>query len=86
MAALVKAEGRRAANLQLAEAEIEEMAASLKSAAATKAASNAHSSLAASFGLELFQDRRYSRPLLVGMSLMLFQQVRQQQLDACIRS
>eukprot|EP00775_Hariotina_reticulata_P005690 gene5690-5928_t len=75
VAALVKAEGRRAANLQLVEAEIDEMAENLKNAAACKASSKGRGGLAGSLGLELFQDSRYYRPLLVGMSLMLFQQI-----------
>lgn len=77
--ALVRCEGRRAANLPLVEAEIDEMAANIKDSQAFNAASRAAhgSSLVSTLGLDLFQDSRYYRPLLVGMSLMLFQQVRQ---------
>lgn len=75
--ALVRAEGRRASNLALVEAEIDEMATNLRNAEATSAASGSSggTGLASTLGLTLFQEKRYSRPLLVGMSLMLFQQV-----------
>eukprot|EP00879_Flechtneria_rotunda_P019808 GHRR01020821.1.p1 GENE.GHRR01020821.1~~GHRR01020821.1.p1 ORF type:complete len:201 (+),score=76.92 GHRR01020821.1:193-795(+) len=64
-------------------AEVEDMAASLRQADAFDTASKhkaaggggSSSSLASSLGLNLFQDSRYYRPLLVGLSLMLFQQI-----------
>eukprot|EP00879_Flechtneria_rotunda_P028264 GHRR01030361.1.p1 GENE.GHRR01030361.1~~GHRR01030361.1.p1 ORF type:complete len:511 (+),score=137.46 GHRR01030361.1:274-1806(+) len=81
--ALVRCEGKRAADLPLVEAEVEDMAASLRQADAFDTASKhkaaggggSSSSLASSLGLNLFQDSRYYRPLLVGLSLMLFQQI-----------
>lgn len=75
--ALVKCEGRRAANLDLVQAEIDDMAANIRESEAFNAAARAShgSSVSSALGLDLFQDSRYYRPLLVGMSLMLFQQV-----------
>lgn len=73
MRALVRAEGKRASNIQMVEAEIDEMAANLRSAENSAAASG--SGILSTLGLTLFQEKRYLRPLLVGMSLMLFQQV-----------
>ncbi|KAF8072353.1 D-xylose-proton symporter [Scenedesmus sp. PABB004] len=67
--ALVRAEGRRAADLSRAGAEVDAMAASLAEGAAGGGAAGG------GLGLGLFAERRYSRPLLVGMSLMLFQQI-----------
>lgn len=75
----MRAEGSRAADLTLAAAEIDEMAANLREAQGVQHSSSSSSGgagLMASLGLELFTDSRYYRPLLVGMSLMLFQQVR----------
>lgn len=78
----MRAEGRRASNLALVEAEIDEMAANLRSnaegsaaAAAAAGGSSSGGSVMAALGLTLFKEKRYLRPLLVGMSLMLFQQV-----------
>lgn len=75
--ALVRCEGRRAANLDLVQAEIDEMAANIRESEAFDTASRASRgrSVAEVLGLGLFADSRYYRPLLVGMSLMLFQQV-----------
>jgi hypothetical protein len=87
--ALVRAEGRRArANMAAVAAEVDGMAASLAAssgsggdgasgaAGAAAAAGTAGSSVLSALGLSLFREQRYVRPLLVGMSLMLFQQVR----------
>ena len=54
------------------------MAANLRSNAEGSGSSAAAGGggIAATLGLTLFQEKRYLRPLLVGMSLMLFQQVR----------
>eukprot|EP00878_Enallax_costatus_P015293 GHUV01016014.1.p1 GENE.GHUV01016014.1~~GHUV01016014.1.p1 ORF type:complete len:374 (+),score=78.37 GHUV01016014.1:438-1559(+) len=77
--ALVRCEGRRAANLPLVQAEIDDMAANIKDSEAFNAASRAShgggGGIGAALGLDLFADSRYYRPLLVGMSLMLFQQI-----------
>jgi hypothetical protein len=68
------------------------MAASLRSAEASSSStsSSGGGSLVSALGLGLFQERRYFRPLLVGMSLMLFQQVcgvgcQQQRAKGCCR-
>lgn len=71
--ALVRAEGRRAADVTLVEQEVEAMAAGIAEAKADRVDRNGRS--VGGGGLELFQESRYYRPLLVGMSLMLFQQV-----------
>jgi hypothetical protein len=76
LAALVRCEGRRALDLALAAAEVDEMADNLQQAAATNSSSSSSGGVLSSLGLELFGNSRYYRPLLVGMSLMLFQQVR----------
>jgi hypothetical protein len=83
----VRAEGKRAENAAVAEAEINAMEASVQEAQqytlerqsqrqgteGTPAGEGA--GVLGALG-ELFTDKRYYRPLLVGMSLMLFQQVR----------
>jgi hypothetical protein len=74
--ALVRCEGKRASDLALAAAEVDEMADGLQLAAAASSSSSSSGGLLSSLGLELFSNSRYYRPLLVGMSLMLFQQVR----------
>eukprot|EP00877_Chromochloris_zofingiensis_P011610 jgi/Chrzof1/6702/Cz19g06060.t1 len=71
--ALVRAEGRRAADVTLVEQEVEAMAAGIAEAKADRVDRNGRS--VGGGGLELFQESRYYRPLLVGMSLMLFQQI-----------
>jgi hypothetical protein len=76
LAALVRCEGRRASDLALAAAEVDEMADNLQQAAATNSSSSSSGGVLSSLGLELFSNSRYYQPLLVGMSLMLFQQVR----------
>uniref|UniRef100_A0A383VP60 Major facilitator superfamily (MFS) profile domain-containing protein n=1 Tax=Tetradesmus obliquus TaxID=3088 RepID=A0A383VP60_TETOB len=77
LAALVRCEGRRAADLTLAAAEVDGMADNLQLAAASSSSSSSSGGggLLSSLGLELFSSSRYYRPLLVGMSLMLFQQI-----------
>ncbi|KAF6252911.1 general substrate transporter [Scenedesmus sp. NREL 46B-D3] len=74
--ALVRCEGRRAADLALAAAEVDDMADNLQQAGASSSSSSSGGGgLLSSLGLELFGNSRYYRPLLVGMSLMLFQQI-----------
>ena len=83
--ALVRAEGKRAENAAVAQAEIDAMEASVREAQQYNAErqkqrqganeeGNADEGVFGALG-ELFTNRRYYRPLLVGMSLMLFQQV-----------
>jgi hypothetical protein len=78
LAALVRCEGRRAADLTLAAAEVDDMADNLQQAGASSSSNSSSSGrgVLSSLGLDLFSNSRYYRPLLVGMSLMLFQQVR----------
>jgi hypothetical protein len=79
--AIVRAEGRRANNLALVEAEVDEMASNLRNA---QGSGSSGGSVLDTLGLSLFQEKRFLRPLLVGMSLMLFQQVRRwQTAEAC---
>jgi hypothetical protein len=60
--------------LALVEAEVDEMASNLRSQEGASSSSGG-GGLMTTLGLNLFQEKRYLRPLLVGMSLMLFQQV-----------
>jgi hypothetical protein len=54
------------------------MADNLQQAGASSSSNSSSSGrgVLSSLGLDLFSNSRYYRPLLVGMSLMLFQQVR----------
>ncbi len=66
--ALIKAEGKRADNRAVVEAEV----AAISAGIAESTSSSGSSSVSV---LDLFKEERYRRPTLVGMSLMLFQQV-----------
>lgn len=71
--ALVRCEGKRASNLALVEAEVDEMASNLRNAEGGGAGGSG--GVMSALGLNLFQEKRFFKPLLVGMSLMLFQQI-----------
>jgi len=77
----VRCEGKRASNLALVEAEVDEMASNLRNAEGGGAGGSG--GVMSALGLNLFQEKRFFKPLLVGMSLMLFQQVRAAALLSC---